>query len=51
MENKVLMNWGNELIPEDHVVDFFLMQNEAPVMALNNFMNVISPLRIEWLCG
>jgi hypothetical protein len=35
------MNWEQRLLPEDHIVDIFLMQNKVPTMALNNFMIVL----------
>jgi hypothetical protein len=36
--NSVLMNREDQPLSEAHVADFFAMQEEVPIMTLNNFV-------------
>jgi hypothetical protein len=41
--NRMMMNWEDHHIPEDYVADFFIMQEEVPIMEFNIFVTVLFP--------
>jgi hypothetical protein len=43
IQNRMMMNWEGHLIPEDYVADFFIMQEEVPIMEFNIFVPVLFP--------